>query len=278
MVPITDHRAFSFQATLGTCDAARLRQIIRQDAYEGRTSGLAPGRVQANLIILTRRFADDFLLYCKRNPKPLPLIGVARHGVPAIPQLGDIDLRTDVPRYDIYRFGALVGRPANITALWREDFAAFAIGSSFTFEHALAARGVRLRRMGGYKAVPVYRTAIPTSRAGLFCGELIVSMRTIRAKDIDKVRAITARFPQAHGAPIHVGDPAEIGIDDLNRPLSGDSLTMAPDEVPVFWASGLTAHHAVQRAKLEICITQSPGHMLLTSIDGRADIGSFKLF
>lgn len=278
MVSITDHRTLSFQATLGTCDAVLLREFIRQDAYEGRTSGLAPGKVQANLIIVPRRFADDFLLYCKRNPKPLPLIGVSRCGVPTMPQLGDIDLRTDVSRYDIYRFGALVGRPANITALWRDDFAAFAIGSSFTFEHALAARGVRLRQMGGYNMVPVFRTAIPTARAGLFSGEMVVSMRTIRRKDVDKVRAITARFPQAHGAPIHVGDPAEIGIGSLHRPLWGDPLTLEADEVPVFWASGATAYQAVQRAKLDICITQSPGHMLLTNIDGRSDIGSFKVF
>ncbi len=278
MVFIHRCRALSFHEALSAKDAGGLRKIIRQGAYGGQTSGLAPGKLQANLVILPRRFADDFLRFCKRNPKPLPLVGVSRSGVPAIPQLGDLDLRTDVPRYDVYRFGALVGQPTNISALWRDDFSAFVIGSSHTFDHALAARSIRLRPMGGYKALPMYRTIIPVAPAGRFGGNCVVSMRAIRKADIDKVRAVTARFPQAHGAPVHIGEPGIIGISDLDTPAWGEPIDLEPDEVPAFWACGATAHDALRRAQLDICIMQSPGHMLLTDIDGRADIGPFKVY
>ncbi|WP_246248970.1 D-glutamate cyclase family protein [Chelativorans alearense] len=278
MTSVIDDGAFSHRALLRSMDAGGLRGIIRHGGYEGQTAGLAPGRLQASLIILPCEFAGDFLRYCKKNPKPLPLIGVSRAGVPAIPQLGDVDLRTDVPRYEVYRRGIFEEGCTDIRTRWRDDFAAFAIGASITFEHALAARGVELRPMRDYKTLPMFRTSIPTTPAGPFSGNLVVSMRAVRREDVDKVRAVTARFPHAHGAPIHVGNPAAIGIADLDNPDWGDALAIGRHEVPVFWASGATARDALQRAAPRIYITHSPGHMLLTDVDGRSDIGSFKAF
>lgn len=259
-------------------DVSKLRRIIRIGAYDGHTSGLARAKLQANLIILPRKFARDFQQFCIRNPKSCPLIGVSRHGSPKLPTLGDIDIRVDVPRYDIYRFGELVRRETDITHLWQDDFAAFALGSSFTFEHGLVERGVELRHLGADRAIPMFRSSIRTFRVGPFGGEMVVSMRPIRREDIDKVRAVTARYPHAHGAPIHVGDPAAIGIDDVMLPDWGDAIEMRRGEVPVFWASGMTARNALEHAKPDISITHSPGHMLLTDVDARADVGAFKIF
>jgi uncharacterized protein YcsI (UPF0317 family) len=259
-------------------DNRRLRRIIRQGSYRGHTAGLADGKLQANLIVISSRFAEDFLKFCIRNPKPLPLVGVNRAGEPVIASLGQVDLRTDIPLYDVYRFGALAEQRTNIMGLWREDFAAFALGCSFTFDHALRERGIELRYICENKTIPKFRTSIKTVRVGPFGGDVVVSMRPIRHDAIDKVRAITARYPHAHGAPVHVGDPSAIGISCLDSPDWGDPVEIRRDEVPVFWACGVTAHNALQRAKLDICIAQTPGHMLVTDVDGRTDIGPFKLF
>lgn len=259
-------------------DAARLRRLIRMGAYDGHTHGLARTKLQANLIVLPSRFARDFQQFCLRNPKSCPLVGVSRHGSPLLPTLGDIDARFDAPRYNIYRFGELARHQADIIALWRDDLAAFALGSSFTFEHALIERGVELRPVTAGKTLPMFRSAIPTFAVGPFGGDMVVSMRPIRSEDIDKVRAITSRYPHAHGAPIHVGDPSMIGIDDIRLPDWGDATELRRGEVPVFWASGTTARNALQRARLDISITQTPGHMLITDIDAHADVGAFKIF
>lgn len=278
MISITSHFTLPLHEALAAAEVGQVRRGIREGVYGKQTHGLAPGKLQANLIILPRDFAADFLRYCKKNTKPLPLIGLNRIGDPLIPQLGDIDLRTDLPSYNVYRFGMLTGRSSDILSYWRDDFAAFAIGSSYSFEYALAERGVRLCQAEACRTLPRFRTSIPTSPAGPFAGNFVVSMRAIRRRDIDSVYAVTARFPHAHGAPIHIGDPEVIGIHDLDRPDWGDARTIARDEVPVFWASGMSAFDALQRAKPEICITHSPGHMLLTDLDSRADIGSFKVF
>jgi len=278
VIPIAGHQTLPLHEALSAVDVGQVRRVIRQGAYGRQTHGLATGKLQANLIILPRDFSADFLRYCKNNSKPLPLIGVNRIGSPFIPQLGDIDLRTDVPSYDVYRFGILADRSSDILAHWRDDFAAFAIGSGYSFEHALAKRGVRLRRPDACKALPKFRTTIPTGPAGPFAGNFVVTMRAIRRQDLDSVYAVTARFPHAHGAPIHIGDPKAIGIGCLDRPDWGDPMTIGSGEVPVFWASGMTAFEALQRAKPDIAITHSPGHMLLTDLDGRAEVGSFRVF
>ncbi|TIS89328.1 DUF1445 domain-containing protein [Mesorhizobium sp.] len=258
-------------------DADRLRRLVRMGAYEGHTGGLARGKLQANVVIVPRSFASDFHQFCIRNPKPCPLVGVSRAGSPLIPALGDIDIRTDAPQYNIYHFGELTRQKTDVIDLWRDDFAAFALGSSLTVEAALAEKGVQLRRIGCGKASPKFRTRIETCRVGPFGGEMVVSMRPIRRCDVDKVRALTARFPHAHGSPVHVGDPSIIGIRDLMAPDRGDAVEIMEGEVPVFWASSLTAQDALARAELAISITVSPGHMLITDVDARADGGAFRV-
>lgn len=259
-------------------DADKLRRLVRTGAYEGYTGGLARGKLQANVVIVPRRFASDFHQFCVRNPKPCPLVGVSRAGSPLLPALGDIDIRTDAPQYNIYCFGEVIRRKTDIIDLWRDDFAAFALGSWLTVEAALAEKGVKLRRVGYGKASPKFRTRIETCHVGPFGGEMVVSMRPVKQCDVDKVRALTARFPHAHGSPVHVGDPSIIGIRDLTAPDWGDAVEIMAGEVPVFWASSLTAQDALARAELAISITVSPGHMLITDVDARADAGGFKVY
>ncbi|TSE02901.1 DUF1445 domain-containing protein [Mesorhizobium intechi] len=266
-----------FHDNLRLVDAGQLRGLVRTGAYEGRTGGLARGKLQANVVIVPRRFAGDFHQFCLRNAKACPLVGVSRAGCPSIPALGDIDIRTDAPQYNIYHFGEVIRQRTDIIDLWRDDFAAFALGSALTVEAALVEKGVKLHSIGCGKALPKFRTNIMTRGAGAFGGEMVVSMRPIRRCDVDKVRALTARFPLAHGSPIHVGEPSIIGISDLMAPDWGDAVEIMDGEVPVFWASSLTAQDALARAGLAISITVSPGHMLITDVDAKADAGIFKV-
>ncbi|WP_292585550.1 DUF1445 domain-containing protein [Mesorhizobium sp.] len=266
-----------FYDNLLVVDADKLRRLVRTGAYEGRTGGLAGGKLQANVVIVPRRSAGDFHQFCVRNPKACPLVGVGRAGSPLLPALGDIDIRTDAPQYNIYHFGEVIRQRADIIDLWRDDFAAFALGSALTVEAALVEKGVKLRSIGRGKALPKFRTKIMTRSAGPFGGEMVVSMRPIRWCDVDKVRALTARFPLAHGSPIHVGDPSIIGVRDLTTPDWGDTVEIMEGEVPVFWASSLTAQDALARAELAISITVSPGHMLITDVDAKADTGTFRV-
>ncbi|RWC97611.1 MAG: DUF1445 domain-containing protein [Mesorhizobium sp.] len=267
-----------FYDNLRLVDADRLRRLVRMGAYEGHTGGLARGKLQANVVIVPRSFAGDFHQFCVRNPKPCPLVGVSRVGSPLLPALGDIDIRTDAPQYNIYCFGEVIHQTTDIIDLWREDFAVFALGSSLTVEAALVAKGIKLRSIGYGNALPKFRTRIETRGVGPFGGEMVVSMRPIRQCDVDKVRALTARFPHAHGSPIHVGEPAIIGIEDLMAPDWGDAVEIMDGEVPVFWGSSLTAQDALARAELAISITVSPGHMLITDVDARAGAGAFKVY
>ncbi|RWK42827.1 DUF1445 domain-containing protein [Mesorhizobium sp.] len=257
-------------------DADRLRRLVRMGAYEGHTGGLAHGKLQANVVIVPRSFASDFHQFCIRNPKSCPLVGVNIAGSPLIPALGDIDIRTDAPQYNIYHFGELTRRRTDIIDLWQDDFAAFALGSSLTVEAALAEK--KLSRIGCGKASPKFKTRIKTCGVGPFGGEMVVSMRPISRCDVDRVRAVTARFPHAHGSPIHVGDPAVIGIADLMAPDWGDAVRIMDGEVPVFWASSITAQDALACVELATSITVSPGHMLITDVDARADAGAFKVY
>ena len=258
--------------------AARLRISIRSGKFVGRTPGLSAGKLQAHIVVIPNRYAHEFQQFCVRNPKACPLVAVGSVGSPHIRALGDIDLRTDAPQYDVYRFGELVSRKTDITKEWRGDFSTFALGSSFTFENRLIESGIELRHVRMGMKVPVYRSSIRAVRVGPFSGNIAVSMRPIRRIDIDKVRAISVRYPQAHGAPIHIGAPDVIGIDDIEAPEWGDAVGVRDDEVPVFWASGLTAQNALQRARPEIFITNAPGYMLITDVDSRADVGPFKVY
>ncbi len=244
-----------------------VRLACRSGEITGQTSGLADGFAQANLVILSRSDATDFLLFCQRNPKPCPLLEVTDIGSPVPKRFApDGDLRTDLPRYRVWRSGKLTDEPTDIAALWRDDFVSFLIGCSFTFETPLRAAGISVRHIEEGRNVPMYRTNIACESAGPFAGELVVSMRPLKPADAIKAIQITSRFPGVHGAPIHFGDPEAIGIGDLNRPDFGDSVAIHANEVPVFWACGVTPQVALMNAAPQIAITHSPGCMFVTDV------------
>jgi uncharacterized protein YcsI (UPF0317 family) len=243
--------------------AARLD--IRSGTHRGPTSSLAPGYVQANLAILPQALAGDFMQFCQRNPKPCPLIGVSAPGDFRIPALAeDLDIRTDVPRYRVWRDGALADEPTDLKRWWRDDLVTFAIGCSFSFEQALVEDGIELRHITCDCTVPMYRTSIETTAAGPFRGPLVVSMRPMRPADAIRAIQITTRFPAVHGAPVHIGKPQMIGIADLAKPDYGDAVPVRDDEIPVFWACGVTPQSVIAAARPEFCITHYPGTMLVT--------------
>ncbi|MEO7244575.1 MAG: putative hydro-lyase [Rubrivivax sp.] len=250
-----------------TARGAEVRQRFRGGALAVHTSGLADDLVQANLVILPRDAAHDFLLYCQRNPRPCPLLAVGEAGSAALPSLAaDLDLRTDLPRYRVWRDGELVDEPGDVRALWRDDLVAFAIGCSFSFEWAMQSEGIPIRHIEQGCNVPMYRTNVPTEAAGAFSGPMVVSMRPLAAADAIRAVQITSRFPAVHGAPVHLGDPSQIGISDLARPDYGDPVRVGPDELPVFWACGVTPQAALRQARPSFCITHAPGAMLITDL------------
>jgi uncharacterized protein YcsI (UPF0317 family) len=252
--------------TLRAADtAAADRARIRVGEHTGPTSGLAPGFAQANLVILPADEALDFLRFCVRNPKPCPLLEVTDTGSPHPSALaGDADLRTDLPRYRVFRDGRLVDEPTDIARHWRADLVAFLLGCSFTFEWALAAAGLPVAHQEQGVNVPMYITDRRCSPAGRFEGPLVVSMRPFRPDAIPHVVDISARFPAMHGAPVHIGDPTEIGIDDLDAPDFGDAVEIGADDVPVFWACGVTPQAVAIEARPSLAIFHAPGHMFVT--------------
>lgn len=247
--------------------SVKAREAIRSGQFTGHTSGLAEGHVQGNVVILPELLANDFLRYCQRNPKPCPLLAVSEPGQAMLPSLGaDIDIRTDVPRYRVWRDGVLTDQPTDISALWRKDLVTFVIGCSFSFEEALLEAGIPLRHIAQNRNVAMYRSNIATSPAGAFNGPMVVSMRPLKAADAIRAIQITSRFPNVHGAPVHIGNPALIGIADLAKPDYGDAVDVLPDEIPVFWACGVTPQAAITQARPEFCITHAPGAMLITDL------------
>jgi uncharacterized protein YcsI (UPF0317 family) len=251
-------------------DGLAVRLAARQGRWTGHTSGLASEHVQGNLVVLPADLASDFLLYCQRNPQACPLLGVSQPGDPRLPELGrDLDIRSDVPLYRVWRDGQLVDQPHDVTHLWRDDLVSFVLGCSFSFEHALLADGIPLRHVSEGRNVAMYRTQLPTVQAGPFHGPMVVSMRPMKAADAIRAVQITSRTPQVHGAPIHLGDPALIGISDLSRPDYGDAVAVLPDELPVFWACGVTPQSAIATAQPAFCITHAPGAMLVTDLLNR---------
>jgi uncharacterized protein YcsI (UPF0317 family) len=264
--------AVNAAGAMATAEPAEVRRRIRRGEISGQTGGMALGRMQGNLAILPADLAQDFSRFCQRNPKPCPLVGVSDTGDPMLPTLGeDIDIRSDVPSYNVYRHGELADTVTDIGALWREDFVAFVLGCSFSFEEALLADGVPLRHIETGELVSMYRSNIDTVPAGPFSGPVVVSMRPMRPADAIRAVEITARFPMMHGTPVHLGDPGQIGIADLARPDWGDPPDIRDDEIPVFWACGVTPQAALRAAKPEICITHKPGSMLITDLpSGRA--------
>lgn len=240
----------TFELSRHRIEPRDVRLDARSGCLRGQTSGLAPGRVQANLVILPADLAADFLRFCHRNPKPCPVIAMSDPGNPMLPDLGeDVDVRTDLPLYREWREGELVAETADIRDLWRDDLVAFLIGCSFSFEEALLADDVPLRHIAESVNVPMYRTKVPTRRSGPFYGPLVVSMRPLRPADAIRAIQITSRLPSVHGAPIHLGNPEALGIADLSRPDYGDPVRVEDDELPVFWACGVTPQSVIRTAK-----------------------------
>ncbi|BBY92992.1 UPF0317 protein [Mycobacterium gallinarum] len=252
--------------TLRAADtAAADRAAIRAGEHTGPTSGLAPGFAQANLVILRADEALDFLRFCVRNPKPCPLLEVTDTGSPhPFGIAADADLRTDLPRYRVFHDGHLVDEPTDIAGQWRTDLVSFLLGCSFTFEWALAAAGLPIAHQVQGVNVPMYVTDRRCTPAGRFDGPLVVSMRPFPADTVPRAVEISARFPAMHGAPVHIGDPAEIGISDLATPDFGDAVRVGADEVPVFWACGVTPQAVAIEARPSLAIFHAPGHMFIT--------------
>jgi len=244
-----------------------IRADIRSGKLAGVTAGLAPGFVQANLAILPKDCAYEFLLFCQRNPRPCPLIEVTDVGSPEpVGVAPGADLRTDVPKYRIYKDGALADEVTDITPFWRDDLVAFLLGCSFTFEWALLDAGIPLRHIDEGKNVAMWKTSIACRPAGRFHGPMVVSMRPVPTHMVPKAVTASARFPNAHGAPVHMGDPAQIGIADVTKPDWGDFVGIRAGEVPVFWACGVTPQAVALASRPAFMITHSPGHMFITDL------------
>lgn len=244
-----------------------VRGAIRTGQYSGHTAGLAKGNLQCNLAILPGEFASDFHEFCRLNPKSCPLAGVSSPGRPVIKELGaGVDIRTDAARYNVYRYGRLAGQVQDLSGLWSEDMVAFAIGCSFTFENALSQAGIAMRHVDLDLTVPMYRTTLQTTPSGPFGGGMVVSMRPISKARVDEAWDICRNYPLAHGAPVHVGSPEGIGINDLQSPDWGNPVPFYNDEVPVFWACGVTPQVAIMNAKAPLSITHSPGAMLIADV------------
>ena len=255
--------------------ALAVRLACRKGALIHNTGGLAPGYVQGNLAILPRALADDFLRFAHLNPKPCPVIGFTEPGSPHVPALGaDLDLRTDLPRYRVWRHGELVDEPTDITRYWRDDLVGFVIGCSFSFEEALSAAGVPLRHIACGCNVTMFRTNIACRPAGPFAGPMVVSMRPMQPADAIRAIQITSRFPSVHGAPVHIGFPEAIGIADIMKPDYGDAVEVKPGELPVFWACGVTPQAVISAAKPDFAITHAPGAMLVTDVRN-SDLAAF---
>lgn len=241
------------------------RALIRARGYSGQTSGLCPGYAQCNLAAMPGEYADDFLRFARLNPRPCPVLEV----VPAGERLTRLvasgaDVARDIPKYRVYEYGRPTGEYEDASSIWRDDLVAFLIGCSFSFEDALMRAGVPVRHVEQGRNVPMYDTNIPLESAGVFGGNMVVSMRPMTAEQAKLAADITARFPRVHGAPVHIGDPKDIGITDIARPDYGDAVTIHPGETTVFWACGVTPQAAVMRARLPFVVTHAPGHMLIT--------------
>ena len=247
--------------------ATSLRRQCASGAWTGQTAGAAPGFVQGNVVILPASRADAFEAFCRANQQACPLLAVSKPGETALPSLGTgIDIRDDLPRYRVFRDGACTAEPASIADLWRDDLVSFVIGCSFTFERALLANGVPVRHIAAGRNVPMYRTSIPIRAVPPFGGPLVVSLRPMPPAQAMRAAAICAHFPAMHGAPVHQGDPEQIGIAAIDQPDFGDPPVIKPGDIPVFWACGVTSQTALEAARLPFAITHAPGCMLVTDL------------
>ncbi|MCZ6875704.1 MAG: putative hydro-lyase [bacterium] len=243
----------------------QVRHCIRAGQWTRPTSGLAPGYTQANLAIVPRKLAYDFLLFCQRNPKPCPLLEVLDVGDPEPRGLAPgADIRTDIPRYRVYRHGELIDEAPDIMSYWQDDLVSFLLGCSFTFEHPMMDASIGIRHLELGVNVPMFITNQQCKSAGVFQGPMVVSMRPISHAQVTRTIQITSRFPAVHGAPVHIGDPTVLGIGDLQQPDFGDAVPIATDETPVFWACGVTPQAVIMQVKPALAITHAPGYMFIT--------------
>jgi uncharacterized protein YcsI (UPF0317 family) len=243
-----------------------LRALCRSGEHRGSTAGTADGHVQANLMILPAEAAFDFLLFCQRNVKPCPLVEVLEPGKYTPMCAKDGDVRSDFPGYFIYENGVFQREVADVRDLWRDDLVTFLIGCSLSFEGALMDAGITLRHVDNGDRVSMYKTNIACTPAGRFSGNMVVSMRPIKSADIARAVQISGRYPQVHGAPVHVGNPAAIGIADIARVDFGDPVEILDGEIPVFWACGVTPQYIAEMSKLPFCICHAPGKMFVTDL------------
>ena len=246
---------------------AEVRQLIREGKITTQTSGMCDGYAQGNLLVLPMEQAYDFLLFTQRNPKSCPVLEVGDVGSRLVKRMANGgDIAKDIPKYRVWENGILTGEYTDVSHLWRDDFVYFLIGCSFSFEGELLAANVPVRHIEEGKNVPMYLTNIETDPAGIFHGKTVVSMRPMPADQAIRATSITASMPRVHGAPIHIGDPAVIGIADINKPDFGDAVTIKEGELPVFWCCGVTPQSVVMSAKPPIAISHAPGHMFITDV------------
>ena len=245
-------------------EARQARLAMRRGEWRTGTTHKCPGYVQCSMVIVKKDWAYDLLLYCQRNAKACPIIEITDPGQyePRTSAPG-ADLRTDLPKYAIYRNGVRGDDVTDIKNLWTDDSVAFLIGSSLTFDHALERAGVPRS-----KEVWVLDSKLQTVPAGRFHGPMVVTMRWMTPAQAIIATQVTSRFPFNHGAPIHIGDPAEIGAD-LDHPIFGEPVKEIPKGVmPVFWACGVTPQRAALLAKPELMVTHAPGHAFITDLKG----------
>lgn len=246
---------------------AELRALSAEGKFDTPTAGFCPGYVQANLAAFPEKYAADFQSFCRLNPKPCPLLEIIGPGSTLSTRLAPgADICTTIPRYIVWRNGIQGETTPSVTSLVAEDFVFFLLGCSFSFEEALIDADIPLRHLEQKKNVAMYRTSIPLQPAGPFQGEMVVSMRPIRKELLDKVVAVTERYPDVHGAPIHAGNPEQIGIKDITSPDYGDTITIEDGELPVFWACGVTPQNVLLNAKLPLAVTHAPGYMFVSDL------------
>ena len=247
-----------------------VRELIRAGKITAPTTGMCDGYAQGNLVVLPKELAWDFLLFCQRNPKSCPLLEVADAGSRTFPVFGEgSDIARDIPKYRVYENGVLTGEYTDVSAFFDDpsrELVSFLIGCSFSFESALLEAGVPVRQIEEGVNVPMYNTNIPCAPAGVFSGNMVVSMRPIPHALVPAAVAITAQMPRVHGMPIQIGFPEAIGITDLAHPDYGDAVTIRDGEVPVFWPCGVTPQAVVKHSKPPFGITHAPGHMFITDV------------
>ena len=246
---------------------AKVRELIREGKITGPTAGMRAGYAQANLAVMPKELAYDFLLFTQRNPKSCPILEVSDVGSRELKYIAKgADIARDIPKYRVYEKGVMTGEYTDVSSFWRDDLVSFLIGCSFSFEADLLETGVPVRHIEEGRNVPMFITNIPCVPAGVFHGNMVVSMRPLPYDQIVKSVLITGDMPRVHGAPIHIGDPSVIGIKDVMKPDFGDSVTINPGEVPVFWPCGVTPQSVVMNVKPDFVITHAPGHMLITDV------------